>query len=121
MVHQWFEGVDADSPDQLRRVTSGDARKQTDNLISSVQSQADTNGVALDMRVPELTVTPESAQGKVRPVKTRFVVDVYADMGLAYVQARELQSTATFNVARLPDGTVKIVSIRGDLSKLSSK
>ncbi len=118
-VRDWFKGVADNSPRQMEAVTSGRARQQTDDLINSAKKSAEQNGTTLTMQVPSLTTSVGQASGDERTVTATYEVDVYADLGITTVKAREMRGTAVFHVARLPEG-VRIVLIEGDIANASS-
>jgi hypothetical protein len=113
-VRAYFAAIDADSPDAARNLTSGVARRQTDEAVQEIQDRADAEGVTLDLRVPELNVTALPPEGAATPVHADSLIQAYADTLLGQVLAEEVRSSATFLVERTPEG-IRIVEIRGDL------
>ncbi len=114
VVRAFFAAVEADSYEDARALTSGEATRQTDEVRTEVQREADANGVTIDLRVPEIATAPGAAQREERPVQVDYVIEAYADSFLGVFKAREERLSNVFRVARLPEG-VRIVRIDGDL------
>lgn len=113
-VRAYFAAIDADSPDAARNLTTGVARAQTDEAVQEIHERADAEGVTLDLRVPELSLTAMPPDGTATPVRADSLIQAYADTLVGQVLAEEVRSSATFLVERTPEG-IRIVEIEGDL------
>ena len=115
MVRAYWAALDSERWDDARALTAAEARQQTDEGIAAGLRQAEEAGAEVDLRVKELSTKQLPADGDVRPVEARFLVELYGDFGFFSVKgAPDVDSNATFRVARVAEG-VRIVRIDGSL------
>jgi hypothetical protein len=112
VVRRFLAAVDADSYEDARALTSGQATTQTDEVRGAIEREA--NGSTVDLRVRDLVTAPGEAQGARRPVQADYVIEAYTDTLLGSMKVREEKLSNVFMVARLPQG-IRIVAIEGAL------
>lgn len=115
VVRAYFAGVDADSYERMREQTSGQASGRTNELIGEILRQEGEVGIDSDLRVTELDVSVQAAEGVLQPVSVDCEIAAYVDAGLINMKLRTVRSSATFMVARTPGGA-KVVELKGQLT-----
>lgn len=110
VVRAYFAAVEADDYDAVRVTTSGTARRQTDELIASIEQQEEEGGADADLRVADLAMGEPMAGRGVQSIDASFRIQAYVSTFLGDFKAEDIPSSASFQVARVAEG-VRIVNI----------
>lgn len=113
VVRAYFAAVEADDYDAVRATTSGTARRQTDELIASIEQQEVEGGADADLRVADLAMGDPIEGPGVRSIDASFRIQAYVSTFLGDFMAEDIPSSASFQVARVAEG-VRIVNIAYD-------
>lgn len=110
VVRAYFAAVEADDYDAARATTSGTARRQTDELIASIEQQEEEGGADADLRVADLMMGEPVGERDIQSIDASFRIQAYVSTFLGDFMAEDIPSSASFQVARVAEG-VRIVNI----------
>ncbi|MGI5837789.1 MAG: hypothetical protein ACOX87_15040, partial [Chloroflexota bacterium] len=112
IVRAWFEALEAEDYQRAESLTTGDARRETQQLVETIEREADQRGVTEDIVVQRLELNPSQSQVDAgRAVRADFDIAVNAVAGPFTVQGQQFEGEATFVVGQV-EGEMKITDIQ---------
>ncbi len=118
VVRAWFEALAAGDYQRAEGLTTGNAQRQTRQMVDTLQREAGQRGVQVQLAIQRLDLGPAAQPPNGHAVHADFDINVNAIVGPMAVPARQLQGSANFVVEPTADGP-KISDIR-DVSGLPS-
>ncbi|MBI3977880.1 MAG: hypothetical protein HY331_06820 [Chloroflexi bacterium] len=110
VVRAFFAALDAKDFQSARRLTAGQARETTDQIIGRVEAEAEARGVDLVIQTTRLNLAVPPAIGKPANVDADFSTDVSGKIGPVVVPGQTFSGRATFTIDRV-DGQIRIVQM----------